>query len=194
MKSQCLLQSRHKKVSICIHFYICYNVYFFPFPLTATPSTSPPQASSISTTPTVDLTTESPLPTSHTTTTTTTLIQATTKSNGPSTSSTTQSTTHKSTASLTTSDNSFWIQTTPVTKPIDVECGTGFISVIVNRGFLNNSYIPVSALYLGQSECVPNQVNSTHVHLVAAWHKCGTTLTQVSVPGCQNITTICSTK
>ncbi|KAA0704071.1 Uromodulin-like 1 [Triplophysa tibetana] len=147
----------------------------------APPSTSPPQASSISTTPTVDLTTKSPLPISHSTTTTT-------KSNGPSTSSTNQSTTHKSTASLTTSDNSFWMQTTPDTKPIDVECGIGLISVIVSRGFLNNSYIPVSALYLGQSECVPNQVNSTHVHLVAEWHKCGTTLKQNSTHSTLNVT------
>ncbi|XP_056592036.1 uromodulin-like 1 [Triplophysa dalaica] len=154
----------------------------------ATPSTSPPQASSISTTPTVDLTTINPLPTSHSTTTTTTFIPPTTKTNGPSTNFTTQSTTHKSTASITTSDDPFSMQTTPGTKPIDVECGTGFISVIVNRGFLNNSYIPVSALYLGQSECVPNQVNSTHVHLVAAWDKCGTTLIQNSTHSTLNVT------
>ncbi|KAI7793782.1 putative uromodulin-like 1, partial [Triplophysa rosa] len=151
-------------------------------------STSPPQSSFISTTPSVDLTTNSPLTTSHSTTTTTTLIPATLKSNGPSTSSITQASPHKSTASLTTSDDSFGLQTTPGNESIYVECGTGFISVIVRRDFLNNSYIPVSALYLSQSECVPNQVNSTHVHLVAAWHKCGTTLKQNSTHNTLNVT------
>ncbi|XP_067896112.1 uromodulin-like 1 [Heterodontus francisci] len=59
-------------------------------------------------------------------------------------------------------------------QSIMIHCKLHEISVIMERSFLEEKQIPVSSLYLGNSQCNGSIGNLTHVALKVGWTECGT--------------------